>query len=150
MQAAPAVTVSVGPNGAARAAFALLGGLAVACCAVWAVQRADVVGGLALMAALCLVAVSLMAWAREPVRRLRWDGEGWALGAEHSTEPPLAGQLVVAVDLDVWLLLRFRGDPASGRSRPQWLALQRSSHRGDWHALRCAVYSPRAAGLTPG
>ena len=57
----------------------------------------------------------------------------------------LWGKQYYYFDLDRWLLLRFRADGLDGLAagpRTQWLALQRREHPAEWHALRCALYSP--------
>jgi hypothetical protein len=57
----------------------------------------------------------------------------------------LTGDARVALDLGGWMLLRFIVDGSPGR-RPIWLAVGRGSATGGaWHALRCALYAPRAA-----
>ena len=78
------------------------------------------------------LAVSL--W-RVPVQSLRWDGKVWHLDTA-------AGELKVAVDLGPWMLLLFTPQ-APGRA--SWLPVQRRGLEAQWHALRCAIYSPRAA-----
>ncbi len=59
-----------------------------------------------------------------------------------------SGAFAVAIDLGSFLLLRL-GDPRRMRS---WLPVQRRGLEREWHALRCAVYSPppvAGAALTP-
>ena len=91
---------------------------------------------LALPALLALVAAAAMRWIRGG--RLRWDGEVWRLdGAEQ------AGTLAVALDGGHWMLLRLRSIEGPAWRRVRWLALSRRDLGGQWHALRCAVYSPR-------
>ena len=75
---------------------------------------------------------------------LRWDGERWHLGAAAAAgQEPHAGDLSVAIDLGVWMLIRFTADDRSARPRVAWVPAQRAGHAPQWHALRCAVYSPR-------
>ena len=70
---------------------------------------------------------------------LDWDARRWALHSPAGAAQE--GELAVAIDLGPWLLLRFR--PAAPPRRARWIALQRAAHAAQWHALRCAVYSPR-------
>jgi hypothetical protein len=149
MHAAPAVTVSVDRGGATWAVLAGLSVLAVLTCAAWAWQVGSLWAGAVLVAVAGAAGIALLSWTREPMRRLQWDGQGWWLGSTDSAEPPQPGQLAVAIDLEGWLLLRFRPDGYAFPRRARWLALGRSQHRLEWHALRCAVYSPRPAGPAP-
>ncbi len=93
---------------------------------------------LALPAWLALAAAATMRWICGGC--LRWDGEVWRLdGAEQ------AGTLAVALDGGHWMLLRLRSIEGPAWRRVRWLALSRRDLGGQWHALRCAVYSPRPA-----
>jgi hypothetical protein len=63
---------------------------------------------------------------------LQWDGQRWTLdGVDGAPE--------VVIDLDRWMLLRFRCAGAQGAS---WLALSAAQGSATWHALRAALYSP--------
>ena len=66
----------------------------------------------------------------------------WTFAPGAPAREPQPGTLEVAIDLGAFLLLRFGPTaPAGGRSagcRSQRRGLERA-----WHALRCAVYSPR-------
>jgi hypothetical protein len=148
MRAAPAVAIDLYPSAAWRGVLALLAAAALAVSAVWALERADAVGGVtaALVAGLG-AAVLVWAW-QPPPRRLRWDGQGWWLVPAQGAEQP--GSVLVALDLGGWLLLQFRPAPAPPvLRRGTWLALQRRGLDADWHALRCALYSPRPAAPSP-
>ena len=77
---------------------------------------------------------------------LRWDAQRWHLGpADTAGHEPWTGDLHVAIDLGPWMLLRFKRDPSTAASGPAvtWLPVQRRGLEAHWHALRCAVYSPR-------
>ena len=79
---------------------------------------------------------------------LRWDGALWHLAdaaPEVAPGPGRAqpGTMAIALDGGTWMLLRFRAADAAGRPRVRWLAPSRGDLGGAWHALRCAVYSPR-------
>ncbi|MBX3606795.1 MAG: hypothetical protein KF788_16065 [Piscinibacter sp.] len=69
---------------------------------------------------------------------LHWDGRQWALG-----EPGRLGRLSVALDAGAGMLLRFDPQSGSGPLRRRWIPVGRRSAGSGWHALRCAVYSPR-------
>ena len=82
---------------------------------------------------------------RVPAVSLRWDGQVWHLGpADAPVDASVPGELAVAIDLGRWMLLWFR--PAAPQPRPllTWLPAQRRGIEPHWHALRCAVHSPRA------
>lgn len=140
MRAAPALGVTVPPSPQWGVALALLAALATASTAAWALQRGgDPVAWIALAGVLALASTLLWrAWHR-PVWQLRWDGHGWWLAAPGADARP--GELRLCLDLGAWLLLRFA---APGGPRV-WLPLQRAGLEADWHALRCALYSPRPA-----
>ncbi len=57
---------------------------------------------------------------------------------------PGSGELAVAVavDLGSFLLLTLAGTGDGERRSRRWLPVQRRGLENDWHALRCAVYSP--------
>ena len=84
--------------------------------------------------ALAVSACAVSLW-HVPAQSLRWDGRAWQLDAA-------AGELSVAIDLGPWMLLRFKPER---RARASWLPVQRAGLETQWHALRCAVYSPRPA-----
>ena len=68
----------------------------------------------------------------------------WTHAADRG--PPRSGPLAVALDLGSFLLLRI-GAP---RAPHVWLPVERRGLEREWHALRCAVYSPPAtAGALP-
>lgn len=94
-----------------------------------------------------LVAVLGCSLVRLAPFSLRWDGQAWHLGPPASRgNEPAVGELQVAIDLGGWLLLRWRPLPdRSARASPRWLPVQRRGLEPHWHALRCAVYSPRPA-----
>jgi hypothetical protein len=135
MNRAPAVEVVVVADRAARVALAAIGAAAAASLAAWLAALgsapAALAGGLALAAGLAGAAPG---WRWRPAAaQLRWDGQGWSL-LPAGTATPVAGRVVVAFDLDGWVLLRF--DVAASR---RWLPLSRAAHRAAWHALRCAL-----------
>jgi hypothetical protein len=147
MRAAPAVSLSVRPSPHWRAALALLAAVALGSTVAWAWQRGDALSAGAAAAVGLLALHVLRSARRRPPLGLRWDGQAWWL-----SEPgrpggdPRPGEVVLALDLGAWLLLAFHphaGVP--GPARRRWLPLQRAGLEADWHALRCALYSPRPA-----
>ena len=97
---------------------------------------------LGLPAWIAIAAAASLLWPR--AGRLRWDGADWHLdlaAAGPARESP--GTLAIALDGGHWMLLRFRAAQAGTGSRTRWLALSRRDLGSQWHALRCAVYSPR-------
>jgi len=97
------------------------------------------------------LAVSLM---RVPAVSLRWDGQQWWLArlarsarvSSAAQVDAIAGDVDVALDFGGWILLRFRpASPGRREGAIRWLPVQRRGLEAHWHALRCAVYSPRPA-----
>ena len=157
MRGLPPLEVTVCRFGCWRAALLLLGAAALAVTAAWwltaplprphwATAVAAAAAGLALLP--LAEAVRLRPFA------LRWDGERWHVGgpAPSAGRESRSGRLQVALDLGDWLLLRFVADvlpPARGAATA-WVALQRAGLETQWHALRCALYSPPPAGPPAG
>lgn len=63
------------------------------------------------------------------------DGH-WSFSPE--ARPSRSGSLSVAIDCGSFLLLRIDSDSGAHL----WLPVQRLGIEREWHALRCAVYSP--------
>ena len=150
MRTAPALQVSLTRFGIWRAAMWVLTLLGMLTAAGWLVGQE----GLAVAAkgaAMAVLAAGLlglgMSLMRLPARRLSWDGQCWALGhLEARRAEPVAGEISVAIDLGPWMLLCFRPNASARWLQPMqsvWLPVQRRGLELQWHALRCAVYSPR-------
>jgi hypothetical protein len=147
MRAAPAVRITAVPSPVSQRLVALLASSVAAVLSWWAGgwlgwstwAAAAVTAAAALLACLGTGA----ALSRLPVT-LDWNGRQWTW----LSPPALAegGEIGVAMDLGPWLLLRFR--PTLAPRRPRWIALQRAGLETHWHALRCALYSPRHAAET--
>jgi len=137
MRASPACQVSLRRFGAWRIAVIVLVVAGAAATAGWLAGRDPPAstGLLMLVAAAALPVFGCAAslW-RVPAKNLRWDGQAWQLDAS-------PGELSVAIDLGAWMLLRF--SPEGQRRSSHWLPIQRLGLEAQWHALRCAVYSPR-------
>ena len=147
MRASPPVDVALTRFGVWRAAMALVGTASAASTLAWwlsheAPARAAVAAPSLITLAVTMV---LTAWLmRMPPLHLCWDGVAWHLASTApGALPAVTGDIAVVADLGAWMLLRF--DASAGQARPpaRWLALQRAGLEGQWHALRCAVYSPR-------
>ena len=156
MRASPAFDVVLTRFGVWRATIALLAAAAVA--AVWAWWATwdtlpSLTANIALLASVAIASGVIVALAASLARvhsiGLRWDGQGWWLRhvprRPDTSSEPLAGEIVIAIDLGVWMLLRF--EPAHGglRTHRVWVPVQRNGIAPQWHALRCALYSPRPA-----
>ena len=157
MRASAAFQCELNRFGVWRAAVATVAGAGVVLLLVWLSTRSEATSPFGLAAwsgtifAVPALAASLM---HQPALTLRWDGQHWWLarlgrspraGAAAQADP-IAGEVDVALDFGGWMLLRFRPVAAAGRRRvPRWLPAQRSGLEAQWHALRCAVYSPRPA-----
>jgi hypothetical protein len=95
-------------------------------------------GALAAAAALALGAVAWRA-AHRPPEVLAWDGQAWSLGGQ-------PGRAQVMIDLDGWVLLRFRPDAAPRRGPDVWLGVGAGASGLAWHGLRVALYAWRPEG----
>ncbi len=83
---------------------------------------------------------------RLPPIALRRRGGLWQL--QRGVGPSESGEVMIALDLGSFMLLRFIPDAARGRAR--WVALQRRGLERQWHELRCAVHAPRPRARTGG
>jgi hypothetical protein len=126
-----------------------LAALAATCAWIWQlVQHGDtklLVAALpALLACACAASVRWIGPAQ-----LRWDGQLWHLVEDAPrSAAACSGSLAAVFDGGGWMLLRLRHVGGAGL-RGTWLALSRSDMPAHWHALRCAVYSPRPAPAGP-
>jgi hypothetical protein len=103
------------------------------------------------MAAIGLAALTLgligsaLGLARRIGGCLRWTGQRWELEDGAAGASLLrTGHVAVVIDLGRWLLLRFSPSAEEGGTA-RWLPVERRGHEGQWHALRCALYSSRPA-----
>ena len=148
MRASPPFRISLTRFDAWHAAVAVLTALGLLVIGGWLAGREhplsiDVVlatGGAA--AAMGWLAVSLL---RMPAATsLHWDGRIWHLGRPGPwIGEPVPGELSVVIDWGAWMLLRFSPAAPGSHQRSAWLPVQRGGIAPHWHALRCAVYSPR-------
>lgn len=152
MQPAPAIFVSIERFGAWRAIVLGIGATFTAVMTAWCVTMAAAhqaapgwsVAWTVLNAAAWWVLCGLL--KTEPLA-LRWDTQCWLLGHDGERR----GDVTLMIDLGAWMLLRFvDAAHASTARRAAWIPVQRAGLETRWHALRCAVYSPRPeAGGSP-
>lgn len=144
MRAAPAVTVTIPRSTWWVRCLGLLAVAALAVSLAWALSPS----GSVLRWAAVAVTAAWVGWTfasalRTPVVRLQWDRQIWRLqtmGTSAAGEPA-EGSIAVMLDLGNWMLLRFH--PSDKRLRSSWIPAELAGLERDWHALRCAVYSPR-------
>src|SRR3954454_42547 len=126
-----------------RSAVAAVALTAVATLLTWAWatlasrERDDV--ALALLAATALALATIaaaMSLARAPAGVLPCRDGRWSFSSDAGSSR--SGALTVALDWGSFLLLRID----SGGRAHLWLPVQRRGIERQWHALRCAVYSP--------
>jgi hypothetical protein len=146
MRAFAAAQFTVTRFGVWRGAVFLLASLVLLAVSVWLVSQPSLWRNRLLPCALLVVLLALWVVVVQPrpvPLSVRWDAQRWHLGpAESAGHEPWVGDLAVAIDVGPWMLLRFR--PEGGvRGAPTWLPVQRRGLEPHWHALRCAVYSPR-------
>ena len=158
MRAAPAFQVSLRRFGVWRLGVLSFAALGLCSVSAWVLAREQSAGfqfWMALLASVVIVLALTMSLLRLPPVNLRWDGLSWHLGAPNVRAIDMvAGDLQAVIDLGPWMLLRFvAANPGPRHSAAHWLPVQRGGLEGQWHALRCSVYSPRpvhidsAAGL---
>ena len=149
MRAFAAAQFTLTRFGVWRAAMFALGALVLMAVGGWLVTQQATGRAAWLPCALGFAALSiwvLAIQARAAPLSLRWDAQRWHLGpADTMGHEPWTGDLHVAIDLGPWMLLRFKRDLSATISSPAvtWLPVQRRGLEAHWHALRCAVYSPR-------
>ena len=149
MRAFAAAQFTLTRFGAWRAAMLGLSALVLLAVGTWLVTQ-QAMGRVAwrscVLAFAALTLWVLVVQPRMAPLSLRWDARRWHLGpADTAGDEPWTGGLQVAIDLGPWMLLRFKHDPGTAANGPAvtWLPVQRRGLEAQWHALRCAVYSPR-------
>jgi hypothetical protein len=147
MRASPAFQVVIDRFGVWRSAVILSALAGVLVIAGWLASQSTTMSATARWLT-GFLAFALLSWgcsaAQVRAASLRWDGQLWRLGAPSSAgHEPRVGKLRVMLDLGPWMLLRFEPAESTWRTRAIWLPVQRRGLETQWHALRCAVYSPR-------
>jgi hypothetical protein len=149
MRGSPACEITVTRFGVWRGAVAFVATAALASMATWLATSPLGSGGW-VRAGVAVAALAVIALAASLLRTraltLRWDGTLWSMAflAPASTVPA-SGELFVALDLGSFLLLRFLAAGRSGPGAVRWIPVGRRGLEREWHAFRCAVYSPRPA-----
>jgi hypothetical protein len=149
MRAHPAFQITLRRFGAWRRAVWAIAGAGSLVLAAWALGASQ--ARPLWLLALCALGLCAVVWLSVSLNRiaplsLRWDGQLWHLGPAHAVgNEPWPGRLTVCIDLGAWMLLRFRHAGPASRPRVSWLPVERSGQQAQWHALRCALYSPRPA-----
>ena len=141
MHAAPPVRVALGRSRGWVAFVAACGGLAALQVTTWLAQGLEwspvIAGSVSLSSAIAAALGSgWAAWRAQVPGGLSWDGQRWQW-----CERP--GRLILAIDLQAWMLLCFQADQGTPRRRC-WIAASRRSVGGAWPALRAALYSSGA------
>jgi hypothetical protein len=149
MQQAPALTLTLQTDPRWRGSLRAGGACGLFTTLGWLVWHVAQVGApdwpMLAVAAVSLippVRLLLQSDANMPTRSLSWHPAQslWMLQptAPDSAFPPRPGQVDCLVAGQDWLLLRHSGPhiPAT------WIPVSRRAHGSDWHALRCAVFSP--------
>ncbi len=122
----------------AVATMAAWGGLALSNPTNRVTSIVSVAGALALVAV--LLARSLM---KVEAGTLSCAHGVWTFAFERDgIERIESGELAVALDAGSFLLLILTRVHGSNRLARRWLPVQRRGLEAEWHALRCAVYSP--------
>jgi len=137
MHLAPAASCQVGST----IQTALWGGAAWAMALVlltsWLVHAYPIglLGAVALGACLASGTAAVVSWLRMPQGQLFWDGAQWF----HATgDQRLAGQIVVELDLQKFLLVRFQ--PLVGQRRKLWMVFAGAG--AEWISFRRAALAP--------
>lgn len=155
MHSAPAFALELSPDRLWRRLCRGLAGLSLLTLAIWLVWhvRTDdtdlrLVTALALAAGLCVLPA--LRTLTGSAGRLVWQPAHGLWQIDNSTPAGPAGTVDCLVDLGDWMLLRHTAPAAPGSQlwptpTTRWLPLSRRDHPAQWHALRCAVFSPGAA-----
>ena len=149
MRGSPSCEIAVARFDAWRAAVGLVAVAGLASMATW-LATSPLGAGVGVRAGVAVAALAVVVLAasllRTPGVILRWDGALWSVASRGSTSvPPAVGDLSVALDLGSFLLLRFIAQGRSGLAAVRWIPVGRRGLEHEWHAFRCAVYSPRPA-----
>ena len=149
MRAAPPLQIVLVRQGVWRLGLSLLLIAVLASMAVWWLSQPRPAPPWATLSA-AAGAVCVVAWVMPLIvlrpATLRWDGQAWHFGRDEDAVP---GRLAVAIDLGGWMLLRFTEGEAAPDRATAWIPAQRRGLEAQWHALRCAVYSPRPSRAAP-
>jgi hypothetical protein len=146
--ATPPFELDIRQFGLWRGAVLRVAAVAAAAMTAWMLGADPAPLGVRAAALLCSVVAIGMALrtANLVAVRLTWDGSSWSTPPLDAAQgESVQGEVQVLIDVGVWMLLRIAPATGSGMRRSTWLPVQRAGSAGWWHALRCAVYSPRLA-----
>ena len=151
MHASPPFQLIVRRFGVSQFTSTLLVCMAVLASVAWAHRVATIHTAAVAMATVVLlasaVAVLIQAWCLRPVS-LRWDTQRWHWGpASTAGHESASGQLMIAMDLGGWMLLRLVPEARTWRRSGTWLPVQRLGHEAAWSAFRSTVYCARPVSL---
>jgi hypothetical protein len=140
-------------SGAWQAAVWLVAGAAIATVLAWALTMFDSEqsGRALILSVAAALSLTTIALGRSLVRfeggLLRCNDGVWTFVSDTGSQG--TGTLEVTMDLGAFLLLRL----VDRQRTIVWLPVQRRGVETQWHALRCAAYSPApfaaGAGTTP-
>jgi hypothetical protein len=144
MRAAPALQVRIDRCGSWRLAVCALATISVAPGVVWLATLNLAALPALLVTLLALLAAAALTWrlTRLSPVVLRYDGEHWHLGADDISDAHRSGDVSVVMDIGVAMLLRFDAKTTPPSRLKRWLPVRALDLGAQWHALRCAVYSP--------
>lgn len=159
MHQAPALTLTLQPDPVWRNTLQIGGGIGLLVSLGWLGWHGVHTGALNAMGLACAVLSAIpgivLFWQATTTRTTPggtlswqpacglWQLQPAAVDVSCSPPPPHRGRIVCMVAGQDWMLLRHTGS-GSGRAST-WLPLSRRAHAAQWHALRCAVFSPGAA-----
>jgi hypothetical protein len=141
MHAAPPLRVGLRRDRAATVGLALMAAMTLADVVAWAGAWLSF-GAIATLASAGLAALAgagagcALAHALQEAGALQWTGRGWQWQAVAGATDE--GDVIVALDLDAWMLLRFN---VMGQSRVRWIAVSRHEVGAAWPMLRSALYA---------
>jgi hypothetical protein len=95
---------------------------------------------------LTLFSLALL-WSARRARpvRLRWTDGLWHICPSDGSDECSLDRVIVAIDLDSWMLLRCETAGNALARSVYWLAVQRAGLQGDWRAIRCALHVGEAS-----
>ena len=92
-------------------------------------------GAVALGMCLASGTAAVLSWRRMPQGQLCWDGAQWFHDVGHQR---VVGQIVVELDLQKFLLVRFQ--PPGGQRRKEWMVFAGTG--SEWISFRRAALAP--------
>ncbi len=135
MHGAPPVQMTCGRDGRSRRSVQAVAAAASVVAVGWLAMQAGLEAGLSV---LCTLAAGMAGWvvssrlaASRPEAWLTWDGLSWLLDGQ-------PGDVVIAIDTDRWMLLRFR---AHGSLGARWLPIDLNTCGAPIYLCRAALHA---------